>query len=382
MTGSALADQFIDIARQATGLQKFDSDSFREGLEILLADKTRPGQPALTDNFKGFLIQALMNRLKTTAYLNDHPDLLNQKIERPVFVFGLPRTGTTLLSNLLAADPIRRSALTWEIDDPVPPPNTATLKTDPRAIAALAQHEAILAANPEAGMVYRGSPIYPNECLFFTRSDFKSLVWESSGTLPEYREYLFSTDMNSTYEYHKRFLQLHQSQAPGTWNLKQPSHGLWLEPLLKTYPDARLVWTHRDPLAVVGSFCSLTRVAHTTFSGPIDDPWIAQNQPWQAVQHAERPMDFRDKFGEDRVTDVHYADLLRRPIETMRKLYATLGDDFTPEAEAGMQAWLSDNPPNKFGKHEYRLEEFGLTANKIRNMFERYSSRYEIEPEG
>jgi hypothetical protein len=384
MAASHLADQFIEQAQRETGLEQFDSESFREGLEVLLADMTRPGRPEMSENFKKAVVAALAARLKSTAYLESRPELLTRPVERPVFVFGMPRTGTTLLSNLLAADPDRRSPLTWEIDDPVPPPTSATLFTDARALARLEQERAVLAAMPEAGKYYRSSAIYPNECLFFTRSDFKALIWESCSTLPAYRDWLFQADMTSTYVYHKRFLQLLQADAPGVWNLKQPSHSLWLETLVKLYPDARLVWTHRDPLTATGSFCSLITLAQWTFSGTggDDKAWIAENMPWQAVKHAEGAMNFRDRHGEDSVIDVHYADLIRRPIETMRKLYAALGDEFTPQAEAGMTAWLKDNPQNKFGKHEYQLEAYGLTPEKLRPLFERYTSRYEVETEG
>jgi hypothetical protein len=208
------------------------------------------------------------------------------------------------------------------------------------------------------------------------------LIWEARGRLPNYRDFVFSTDVRSSYAYHKRFLQVLQAEAPGTWNLKMPSHGLWLETLLETYPDARLVWTHRDPLTVTGSFCSLITMGQTGYLSKPDVAWISENMPWQAVEHADRIMDSRDRLGEDRIIDVHYADLIRTPIETMRSLYRALGDEFTPAAEAGMRAWLADNPQDKFGRHEYRLEAYGLTPRKVRSMFERYLSRYQVEPEG
>ena len=378
-----VADDFIEKAQKATGLERFDSDSFREGLEVLIADVNRQGVPdPLRPRFEGLAVGMLTNRLKANAYLESRPELLQRPIERPLFVFGIPRTGTTLLSNLLAMDPARRSPLTWEIDDPVPPATTAALKTDPRALARLEQEKQMLAANPEMGKYYRNSAIYPNECMFFMAHDFKGLMWESRGKLPAYRDWLFSTDLTSTYQYHKRFLQLLQAEAPGVWNLKMPSHALWLETLLAIYPDARLVWTHRDPLTATGSFCSLITLGHRGSVGVIDKAWIAEDMPYQAVLHADRIMDSRAKIGHDRIVDVHYANLMREPIATMRKLYAALGDDFTPEAEASMQAWLDDNPQGKFGRHEYKLGEFGLTPGGVRNMFERYLSEYEVEPEG
>ncbi len=384
MSNQLGADELIEQAQKATGLERFDSDSFREGLEIFLADTNRDERPEpLVQRNRAGIVEALANRLKTTAYLDEHPELLQRPIERPVFVFGVPRTGTTLLSNLLAADPARRSALTWEIDDPVPPPTSASLYNDPRALKRLEAERQMLAAHPEMGKYYRGSAIYPNECMFFMMQDFKALIWDSRGRLPNYRDWLFhQADVTSTYQYHKRYLQLLQSQAPGVWNLKMPSHALFLETLLKTYPDARLIWTHRDPLAATGSLCSLISLAHMSFCGKVDIEWLAENYPWQAAEHANRIMDSRDKIGEERIIDVHYGDLMRKPIETMRKVYSALGDDFTPEAQSGMQAWLDDNPQDKFGRHEYKLAKYGLTPEKVRSLFERYLSRYEVEREG
>ena len=383
MSSTLVLDEVVDEARRATGLERFDSETYREGLQILIDDINRSGrEDSYSKRDREAFVTALSCRLRTTAYLEQHAALLERPIERPVFVFGIPRTGTTLLSNLLAADPARRSPLTWEIDEPVPPATSATLYSDPRALKRLEAERKMLAAHPDMGKYYRGSAIYPNECVFIMAHDFKTLMWESRGKLPTYRDWIFQTDVTSAYLYHKRFLQLLQSQAPGVWNLKMPSHALYLPTLLKVYPDARLIWTHRDPFTAVGSFCSLITLGHRGATGKVDVEWISQNMPWQAEQHANRIMDARDRIGEKRILDVHYADLLRDPIATMKKLYAGLGDDFTPAAEQGMRNWLADNPQDKFGRHEYKLAQFGLTVEKLQPMFERYLSRYEIEREG
>lgn len=383
MAKDLIADELVAEAQRTTGLDAFDSDSFREGLELYCSDfnKVEHSDDAVARN-TGCIVKALADRLRVADYLRERPELLDHPIERPLFVFGAARTGTTLLNNLLAADPNRRSALSWEIDDPVPPPTSATLYNDPRALARIEEQRQMLLAHPEAGKYYRSSPIYPNECIFFMNHDFKTLFWEGRGRFPNYRDWLFSTDVTSTYEYHKRFLQLLQADAPGVWNLKLPSHGLWLETLLKFYPDARLVWTHRDPLTATGSFCSLMKLAMFNSMGYVDMGWIAENFPWQAEHQIERIMNSREKLGHDRIIDVHYADLVREPIETMRRLYAALGDEFTLEAEAGMRAWIADNPQGKFGRHEYKLAEFGLTPEQVRPRFERYLSSYDVEPEG
>ena len=377
-------DALIEEARGKTGLERFDSESFREGLEVLVRDvNAGEARPApLIERLRNDLVRLLSARLQTTDYLDKNPELLAQPIEKPVFVFGVPRTGTTLLSNLLNCDPARRSALTWEIDEPIPPATTETLKTDPRALARLAQEKAMLEKMPEMGKYYRNSAIYPNECIFFMAHDFKALALESRGQLPNYRDWLFSTDMHSAYQYHKRFLQILQSKAPGVWNLKMPSHALWLDTLLDIYPDARLVWTHRDPFTAMGSFCSIISLGHKGFTGKADVDYIREDCMYQAVEHANRIMDFREKHGEDRIIDVHYAELTADPLGQMKKLYAALGDTFTPEAEAGMQTWLDDNPQDKFGKHEYKLAQFGMSLDMLKPVFERYLSKYDVALEG
>lgn len=383
MSAALTAEALIDEARKATGLEQFDSDSFREGLDVFLAD-VNAGQPpeSAIPRLHQTTVQLLANRLKIADYHRQHPELAQRPVERPVFVFGIPRTGTTLLSNLLAADPARRSPLTWEIDDPVPPATSATLTTDPRAVARLEMEKKMLEANPDMGKYYRNSAIYPNECVFFMAHDFKTLMLESRCKTLKYRDWLFQTDMTSAYEYHKRFLQVLQAEAPGSWNLKMPSHALFLETLLKVYPDARLVWTHRDPYTALGSFCSIISLSHRAFTQGVTPEWVGENCLWQAQQHADRIMDFRDKFGEDRVIDVHYSELTDDPLGAMRKLYAALGDQFDGAAEQGMAAWLGDNPQNKFGTHEYKLGQYGLSEEIAAPAFARYLARYDVAREG
>jgi len=381
------ADALVEQAMKTTGLTEFDCDSYREGLDVFVRSFNNGIAKGLyletgIERVKADCVHYLGNRLRVWDYLTKNPELLQRKIERPVFVLGIPRTGTTLLSNLLAADPARRSPLEWEIDEPVPPATEATLKTDPRALARLQQHEAMLKAHPEAGRIYRSSPIYPHECVWYLAHDFKTLMIESKGVLPEYKEFIFSADMTSAYAWHRKFLQALQHHTTGVWNLKMPSHILHLEYLIKEYPDARLIWTHRDPYTATGSLCSIISLSHRMLMGRIDTEWLAEDYPWQAQQHAERGMDFRDKYGEDRIIDVHYDQMVNDAMGTMKKLYAELGDEWTPEAEAGIQGWLDDNPQNKFGKHDYKLAQYGLSKEQLVPMFERYLARYDVALEG
>ena len=376
-------DELVATAMAQTGLSRFHSDTYREGLEILTADMSRlERSPDAYAVVRGIMLSYLGMRLKVDDWLERHPDLTQRPIEKPVFVLGLPRTGTTLTSNLLAMDPARRSLLTWESNNPVPPPKAGHLYDDPRALEQLDAEAVAKATNPEAFKYYRSSAVYPTECTFVMGHDFKSLFWESQGKLPNYGEWLLQTDMHSAYAYHQRFLQVLQSETPGIWNLKMPSHVLFLRTLLDFYPDARLVWTHRDPFTAVGSLCSIISSSQMRHVGHSDDEWIGQNYPKQAALHAQRIMEVRDEIGEDRIYDLHYAKVIRDPIGAMRDLYAWLGDDYTPEAEAGMRGWLAENPQGKFGKHEYNLARFGQSKETLQPLLADYLDRYEVEREG
>jgi len=149
--------------------------------------------------------------------------------------------------------------------------------------------------------------------------------------------------------------------------------------LLETYPDARIVWTHRDPYTAMGSLCSLIAGSHTVFNERSDDDYIGRHYPPQMAEHLNRPREVRRERGQDIFYDLHYAALMRDPIGEMRKLYAWLGDELTPAAEAGMRAWLAQNQQHKHGKHSYNIERFGLSVPKLRPFFEDYVREYEVE---
>jgi len=377
-------NELVDRAHAATGVGGFDSDSYREGLEIFLKDSaahgrlTEDGQAAL----EASIIEHLTRRLQVEQFARDHPEVTRSAIAAPVVVMGMPRTGTTLLSNLLACDPARRSLLQWETQDPIPPAGPGKLHTDPRALAKLQMEAEMKRVNPAAARFYRASAVYPTECIYVQSNDFKSLFWESKGPLPNYAEYMLDVDMTVPYAYQRLFLQVLQKNNPGVWNLKMPSHSLHVRYLLQEFPDARMVWTHRDPYTAMSSLCSLIANAHRRVIAEADKAWIGRNYPRQIAAHWQRVHAMRAQIGADRIYDSHYADTIRDPIGQMRRLYAWLGDDFTPEAEAAMSAWLAENPQGKFGQHEYQLGEYGLSVDKLKPLFEDYSLTYEIEREG
>lgn len=374
------ASDIIQKARQLAGIEQFDSESFREGLEIAAA--AVDAHPHRTAQGKAFLefmyVKNLATRLQVAEYARRHPEVRDEKIVRPIFIMGMPRTGTTLASYLLGADPNLRSLLRWEVASPVPPPTTATLKTDPRCLAMIEEDSK---GSPFAHIHYE-APDGPTECTFVMAHDFKSLFVESMSCSPAYSQWFLGTDLTSAYEYHRLFLQILQSKAPGTWALKLPSHTLGIDALMQMYPDARVIWTHRDPFRATGSLMSMIANAHRITLSESDMKFVAANYPGQLAEHVRRPMAYQDRVGGDPFYHLHYADLVRDPIAQMRKLYAWLGDDYSAAAETGMQEWLRKNPQGKFGRHAYGLDEFGLSKEKLMPYFEDYLQRFAVESEG
>jgi Sulfotransferase family len=374
------APEIVQKARDQAGLEQFDSDTFREGLEIAAAavdahqSRTAQGRAFVETIY----VNALANRLRVAEYARQHPEIRRARIEKPIFIMGMPRTGTTLASYLLGADPNFRSLLRWEVATPVPPPTTARLKTDPRCLA-LQEQDA--QGDPFAYIHYE-APDGPTECTFVMVGDFKSLFVESLSCSPVYSKWILGADLTSAYEYHRLFLQVLQSQAPGTWALKLPSHALGIRVLMKMYPDARIIWTHRDPFKAVGSLISMISNVHRIGLERPDIDYLAGNYPNQLAEHVRRPMAVQDELQRDPFYHLYYNELVRDPLGQMRKLYTWLGESLRPQALAAMQSWLAANPQGRFGKHAYGLEEFGLSKAKLLPYFADYLQRFDIEPEG
>jgi Sulfotransferase family len=377
---SPTADTIVQQARDLAGLERFDSESFREGLAIAAEGisgnryRTPEGEAILQHMF----VNNLATRLRLADYVHRNPRVRDEVIERPVFIMGMPRTGTTLVSYLLGADTRLRSLLRWEVADPVPPPTTATLKTDPRCLAMIEEDKS--SDNPFSHIHYE-APDGPTECTFVMAHEFKSLLVESLAAWPSYSRWMLETDLTSAYDYHHLYLQVLQSQAPGTWSLKLPSHALGIRVLMNMYPDARIIWTHRDPFRVTGSLMSMIGNVQAITCSDRDLARLVSTYPHQLSEHVRRPMAVQDELGKDPFYHIHYSELVRDPLGQMRKLYVWLGDDFTETTASAMQAWLANNPQGKFGSHSYTLDEFGLSKNQLMPHFEEYLGRFDIEME-
>ena len=378
-------DEIIAAARAQTGLDDIGDPAILDGLERLLA--CYAGEARFTERgaqmAHGDLVTYMAIRMKVEGWLKDHPELLDAPIEKPLFVFGLPRTGTTLMINLLHSDPARRSFLRWEAYDPVPPPRPDELHAGPRYQAMEDKTMMALQHMPHIAAIHFEHADSPTECQFLMTPSFCAQVYEAQADIPSYRHwFLHEADYMPAFRFHKRWLQLLQAEAKGRWTLTNPWHPLFQDVLTEVYPDAQLVMTHRDPAEVVGSCCSLIKYVRQIYSDDVDLKGIGESFIDTFQVMIDRADAFKAKHGAKAIHDVQYADTLRDPIGTVRGIYEHFGEPLTAEAEAAMQAYLADNQKGKHGKHSYDLAEYGLSAEGVRERFRDYIERYDIPVKG
>jgi hypothetical protein len=378
------SDHLIETAERETGLRDFGEGAWRDGLEVLLdsaaheAQLNEIGQHIL----RSWIHLRLVNRLRVVDWVKRHPEMQDQRIERPLIVLGMLRTGTTILCELLAQDPRNRPLMKWEGLDCCPPPQSATFRSDPRIRIAVEEVERTYSAVPKLKAVHYEPGDGPTECVALLGQSFRSQDWIGLFHVPSYCRWFQACDMLPAYEYHRSCLQLLQSQAPGRWSLKAPGHMLALDALMTVYPDARLIVTHRDPLKTVASSVSLsvTSRPETLTAADIDGYF---GPLWLDILSTmvDRMMDYRERIGSDRFYDLHYLDFVADPIRAVQGIYDHFGETLTAEARTAMRQHLARNPKGQHGSHRYTLEDFGLSETEVHDRFARYRERFDIETE-
>ena len=382
---SLAPDALARAACRRTGLEDFGDPGWREGLEVLClaleleGNLTTFGRIAM----RGLITSALENRLRLIDWAARHPEVREERIERPWVVVGLPRTGTTLLSLLLALDPEVRPLLHWESVQPIPPPDLATHAEDPRIPAAATQVAQVQALNPAIRAMHPMGATIATECVGFLFFDLRSLLIETQAHIPSYGRWLEKADMRGAYALHRLALQVLQSRIPTTaWSLKTPQH-LWsLDTLLEFYPDARIVWTHRDPAKVVTSVASLN-TALQRLNMRANDP-VAIGSDWNDKLHlaVTRGIEFdRRQNGRDWCQHLQYADLIADPVAAVRALYAYFGAQVSPLHERRMEVWMRDRPQEVHGRHVYDPADFGLTTEGLAERYSEYRERFAVPDE-
>lgn len=373
-------------ARAAEGQPPPASTSWRVGLSRFLADlaKSQTLLPGARAAIETFAVATLRARFAVERWLADHPRAAAAPVERPVFILGMPRAGTTLLLNLLRFDPQRRVYWHWEGNREIPPARTEHLSDDPRIALRVAEVEAMLdsGALPRNHHVELGDE--PTECNWTLGQDFKAYPWLVQTIVPDYFEWLMhDADMAAAYRHHANVLRALQSAAPGRWTLKFPSHALGIEAILQVYPDARIVMTHRDPIKPVASSCSLCHQILSLQNTEIDRKALGYQTLTLNLLGAQRMTAARDAHPSTEFHDIHYKTFVRDPLATIRALYAFEGKTLAPEVEAKMQAAIDKQRAERdlSGAHRYRLEDYGLDVGRTRRAFADYVQRYGIELE-
>lgn len=375
------AEEVLDEARRATGLDDVGGDELHEGLDVFCesvaneAQLSEFGQIAVRAN----VVASLSNRLRLVEHRSRHPEVADEPIDAPLIVIGMFRAGTTLLSRLLDQDPGNRALLGWEAADSVPPPSPADHRSGPRLEAVRAGQAMLSQLNPKLDAVHREEAGEATECLSVLGQDFKSLLWEAVANVPSYGKWLDDADHRSAYEHHRRVLQVLQSGGVrGRWTLKSPHHAIALDALTAVYPDARLVLLHRDPVVLAASVCSLISTLSGTFTDADHSAYIAAR--WTGILETciDRIGSFRDAHPEHPILDVQYADLVRDPVATVAAIYEATGASLSPDAAGRIADHVAANPKGKFGAHRYDLAEFGLRVGEVAERFAGYVERYDV----
>ena len=366
------------IAR--AGSTDFGTWDFEEPLDRLLrsyrdeADLTQVGRITVRE----LVVSLLENLLRLEVERAANPAIENERIQAPVFIVGLPRTGTTLLHGVVSQDPANRAPLTWEVMYPAADVSTpdALRRTRARTRTRLAWANRLA---PEFMRIHPIAPDLPQECIAITAQIFMSIQFHTTHNVPSYEDWLERQSQDLGYDFHHRFLQHQQAKRPGNrWVLKAPGHLFALGALLRRYPDARVIHTHRDPLRVMASMASHATVLRRAFSDSADPPQIAADWADRWARALDDFLAVRDRAPRGQFLDVNYEDIERSPLETVERVYEFLGWPLSAQARHAMQAFLSANPKNKHGVHRYSLAEYGLDRDAELARFRNYCERFRI----
>ncbi len=377
------AEGLIEKAKADTGFGDFGGDDFRPRLDCLVeairetARLNALGTVAAGRELTG---EMLRGRLELEELRKNYPKMFERPVRKPLFIVGGSRTGTTLLQRLLSADPRNRSPLLWEMTAA-----TALARRDDRAVA-VAQAKAEMSQkmlhlmNPTMKQVHFSDAYEPEECVLMMGTDLRNWALQSCMNVPGYCGLLSGEDFTESYERHKQMLQaLAGDNETRQWVLKAPYHLPELPSLMRVYPDARILITHRDPVDTITSTCSLFAVFRSGFSDDVDPVEVGRQQVEIMDDWFRRSIRARDTAPSGAVCfDVHYDRLVKDPLRMIGDIYEAFGIEFTPEARSAMERHLSENRKDKHGGHRYSPEMFGLDADETGERFRFYSERFGI----
>jgi hypothetical protein len=379
-------ETLLRMASRATRLDDFGDEAYRSALAKLLESLEADGRLTLFGRYfaRRQLLELLEQRLRLRDWRKRHPEVEQQKIRTPLFILGLPRTGTTLLYGLLGEDPANRVPMSWEVDFPCPPAEAETYATDPRIEQTEKRFEQLRQLAPGFQAIHPIGALMPQECIVLTAPEFLSVRFEMCFDVAGYQQWLPSQDMAPAYRYHHDFLQHLQSRyACERWVLKSPGHLGPIDALFDRYPDAMVVQTHRDPARVIPSVSSLEFSMRQVASDDVDPIRLGKQQLFIWTKLLEQGMEARKRHPEreSRILDLHMREIVTDPIGTIRRIYQHFDLELRPEVEDRMRGYVAAHPKAEHGVHRYGLEAFGLDPDSIAAASKGYSEHFGVEPE-
>lgn len=382
---SLAPERLLAAARRSARCDDLGPPDFEEPFRILLASIEAEsrlngiGRIAARHDLTGMLV----NRLLLERDRRQHPGIAAEEIRRPLVIAGLPRTGSTFLHGLLAADPANRTPRHWELRAPSPPPERVTYETDPRIARAARDVRWFIRLAPRFPAIHPVGERLPEECVVILSHAFRSFQFSSTWYVPSYQEWLDRADLAPAYRYHRRFLQHLQWRCPGErWLLKAPPHLRGLPAMFSTYPDMNVVWTHRDPTEVVASVTSLHVVLRQVFSRHVDPLRVGPEVAAMLADDIRCGVEARAAgcAPPERFFDVWYPELMADPIAVVRRMYRHFDLPLSDAAERAMRRYLATHPKDRHGAHVYTLADFGLDAAEERARNRGYLERYGAGP--
>lgn len=376
-------DTLLSEAIKAAGLDDFGDLFFMEALGVLVAALNDEAELNAVGRFMQYdrILNSLKNRLRMEEYLKRQPEILEQELLPAVVIVGLTRTGTTMLHRILASDSRFYAPLWYEVRNPAPYLDWDVSQKDQRISEAEAEVAMMLEANPELAAIHPMDPVGADEEVLLLEHNFYSLVPGSFANVPSYDRFVTESDNTAAYTYLRRqllFLQWQKQQRGETaecWLLKAPQHLLFMDVLLKVFPQIKVIATHRDPVVTIPSTASFYYNLQLMGSDSADKLRVAESVSNIFSLGVQRLMKNREGR-ESSFLDVWFKDTATRPFEVIGDMYEFIGMELTAEARAAMERHRDEHKREDRPAHEYTLEEYGYTESGLSKQFEEYKRRF------
>jgi hypothetical protein len=384
LSGGPLSSaDLIQSARRSVGLTDFGTTSLQDPLEVLLESYEREASLSVFGRLaaRWDAVRFLSNLLLLREAEKRVPAILDQSIDRPIFITGLPRTGTTFLHNLLAQDQSNRVVRVWETIYPSPGQRSRAPRPDRRPRQVDRQLAMFRKLAPELESLYPMTAHSPQECTEITAHVFRSLRFDTTHAVPTYRRWLDDVGHNAAYQFHKRFLKhLQYWNGRGHWVLKCPDHVFALDAIHDVYPDARFIFVHRNPLEVLPSVARLTDVLRRPFTRRIDRFEIGRQvgERWNNGAATLVRVAQEVRLAPDRALHLKFRDFVRGPFDSIAAIYSHFGLTLSPDASERIRRFAAERPDGGYGRHRTRLDEYGLDGQAKRRGYQDYAAYFGV----